>query len=303
MSKCAYGERENLEEIPSFDGLQIEKLIGNGHFCKVYKGIYRENPVAIKVFDRVNYRRIAAEIAILTDLSDSKHIIHLVRVFEGKNIAIVLEYVDRISETYFYEHLSTPRIRYILRSLLNTLQNLRDHRILHRDLRFENLLISRHFKDIKMCGFGNGSFLFRHMSPSAGSRCVRAPELLLGYRRYNSQCDTWSLGVFILTTLSEGKNPFIGKTVQETLNHISEYFGASQLVRLIDTYNLKTNGIDLTQFSQNQTKSFDDLFTERMKTIVNKDLIFIMNGFLTIDPEKRLTPEQALKVDFFKKPV
>lgn len=289
-------------DINSIEGLTIGECISKSCFSKVFSGTYNNQKVAIKMIDKAHIRRAAAEIAILKEMSDSKHITRLIKVFDENCIIAIFEYIEPVSEQYFFDHLSFPRLRFILRSLLITVTNLKNHRIAHRDIKFSNMLITRHFSDMKLCGFGSGSFVFKRMSPTAGARRCRPPEMLLGYRMYRYQGDCWAIGMFILWILSEGNIPFtMNKNSEESLISISKFFGSDPLLKLMDDYNLHPSDVDTSKFSSEKLISFEDLFTPRMKAIANEEVVSLMKGFLTIDPEKRLTTEAALKRKLFSR--
>ena len=84
--------------------------------------------------------------------------------------------------------------------------------IMHRDLKLENILISKIEEDglylIKICDFGT-SHLFQDGKKEKqimGSSYYIAPEVF--NRKYNFKCDLWSLGVVIYVLLTK-KIPFL----------------------------------------------------------------------------------------------
>ena len=279
----------------------IEKSIKKDRYGVLYQSKYQDKDVVIQPMGNINYRKIAAEIAILKNLEPLKHVIQLIDVIEGKEqVILVYENFDFLSEDAFYNKITKRNFRKLLKSLFLVLCDIHSHGIVHRDLRFSNILISQNsFNDIRIGGWTNGSFSFDDMSPQAGSRNVRPPDMLLGNRKYQYSCDSWALGIYIFTILSEGVYPFKG-TSQEMLEQMSCYYGKKAIMDLIDKYNLPATGIDTSKLSETITKSFDDLVTKRMCEISTKPLIELAKQFLELDPEKRLQPNEALADDYFK---
>lgn len=84
------------------------------------------------------------------------------------------------------------------------------HAILHRDLKPHNILISKEGK-VKIADLGLArvcSFPLETMSKEIETLWYRAPELLLGTKRYGEGVDVWSIGC-IFYELVEGRALFI----------------------------------------------------------------------------------------------
>jgi casein kinase II subunit alpha len=296
------GNEEKLNTIlNSIEGLTIYKRISKSNFSNVFVGNFNNRKVAVKIIDKKYLRRATAEVAILNEMSSNKRCVQLIQVFDENSVIAIFEYSEAVSERYFYEHISYPRFRFILRSLLHIVSDLKSNNIVHRDIKFSNMLITRHFTELKLCGFGSGSFVFKRMSPTAGSRCCRSPEMLLGYRMYKYACDSWAVGMFILWVLCEGNIPFAGKNAEEFLISMSRIYGSEELVRLMNDYNLHPSDVDASKFSAERKVSFEEMFSPRMKELATDDVVSMMKGFLIIDPEKRLTVDAALKSKMFRR--
>ncbi|EGR34297.1 protein kinase domain protein [Ichthyophthirius multifiliis] len=92
------------------------------------------------------------------------------------------------------------------------MQQLYKHKIIHRDLKLENILLSQNV--IKISDFGLSKqleqFQYDVNSVKCGTPCTMAPEILLAntnYPKYTNKADVWSLGI-ILHELVYKKHPF-----------------------------------------------------------------------------------------------
>lgn len=77
---------------------------------------------------------------------------------------------------------------------------LHSRHIIHRDIKSDNLLLSRN-GDIKLGDFGYAAQLTRERkkrNSKVGTVCWMAPEVIKGKDMYTEKVDVWSLGIMIL---------------------------------------------------------------------------------------------------------
>ncbi|OXU26601.1 hypothetical protein TSAR_006259 [Trichomalopsis sarcophagae] len=203
---------------------ELEKTIGKGNFAvvKMATHVVTKSKVAIKIIDKTklneeNLAKIFREVHIMKRLRHP-HIIRLYQVMETeKMIYLVTEYAPGGE---IFDHLVRngrmvePEARRIFRQIVQAVRYLHQQRVVHRDLKAENLLLDAD-NNIKLAdfGFSNEFKPGVPLSTWCGSPPYAAPEIFEGRQYDGPRADVWSLGV-VLYVLVCGVLPFDGPTMQ-----------------------------------------------------------------------------------------
>ncbi|XP_051939726.1 STE20-like kinase b [Hippocampus zosterae] len=199
---------ENPEEIWTIVG-----ELGDGAFGKVFKAQNKQTGVlaAAKVIDTKTEEELEdymVEIDILASC-DHQNIVKLLDAFyfEGK-LWILIEFcaggaVDAVM-LELERPLTEPQIKVVCRQTLQALVYLHDIKIIHRDLKAGNILLTLD-GDVKLADFGvsarNTKTLQRRDS-FIGTPYWMAPEVVMCEtskdRPYDYKADIWSLGVTLI---------------------------------------------------------------------------------------------------------
>ncbi|MCO5586124.1 hypothetical protein L7F22_040064 [Adiantum nelumboides] len=211
------------------ENYHVVELVGEGSFGKVYKGRrkYTGQTVALKFILKhgksdKDIENLRQEIEILRNLKH-ENIIEMLDAFESpQEFCVVTEFAQgelfEILEDD--KHLPEAQVQAIAKQLVRALHYLHSHRIIHRDMKPQNILIGAG-GIVKLCDFG----FARAMSCNTmvlrsikGTPLYMAPELVRE-QPYNHTADLWSLGV-ILYELYVGQPPFYTNSVYTLIRHI-----------------------------------------------------------------------------------
>jgi MAP/microtubule affinity-regulating kinase len=210
---------------PHIGKYRFSKTIGKGNFAKVKlaRHIPTGREVAIKIIDKAqlnptSLQKLFREVKIMKGL-DHPNIVKLFEVIETeKTLYLVMEYASG-GEVFDYlvahGRMKEKEARSKFRQIVSAVQYLHQKRIVHRDLKAENLLLDAEL-NIKIAdfGFSNEFTPGNKLDTFCGSPPYAAPELFQGKKYDGPEVDVWSLGV-ILYTLVSGSLPFDGQNLKE----------------------------------------------------------------------------------------
>ena len=166
--------------------------------------------------------------------------------------------------------------------------------ICHRDIKPQNILIDLSDYTLKICDFGCAKQLVKNEENISYicSRYYRPPELVLGATFYTCQVDVWSIGC-VIAELVLNRAIFPGKSAKEQLYEIIKILGTPSKEE-INEMNPK---VHITKLPNIPHKLWKDVFKDKTDDLLFIDLV---DKLLVYEPEKRLTPYQALNHPFFE---
>nr|XP_036848731.1 serine/threonine-protein kinase SIK2 isoform X1 [Manis javanica] len=148
---------------------------------------------------------------------DHPHIIKLYQVMETKNMLYLVTEYAKNGEIFDYlanhGRLNESEARRKFWQILSAVDYCHSRKIVHRDLKAENLLLDSNM-NIKIADFGFGNFFKSGelLATWCGSPPYAAPEVFEGQQYEGPQLDIWSMGV-VLYVLVCGALPFDGPTL------------------------------------------------------------------------------------------
>ena len=259
------------------------RLIGKGSFAKVYmiEDKITKEKFALKAFnkERILSKKegkpaLMNEVSILRML-DHPNIMKLLEIHESKNsVYLVLELLeggtlrDVLTEKTKMDH---GLVFKHMKSLLSVLSYLSNNKIIHRDLKLDNLIFTdKSRKTIKVIDFGFATKynIDEYIYKKCGTPGFIAPEIINALNgiqtQFSPKCDIFSMGVIFYSLL--------------TGNHVFEAESQDELI---------------SKNKRCKIKLREKYFKK------NKTLMDLLLGMLEIDPQKRISADDALKHKFF----
>uniref|UniRef100_A0A8P4GHU5 MAP/microtubule affinity-regulating kinase 3 n=1 Tax=Dicentrarchus labrax TaxID=13489 RepID=A0A8P4GHU5_DICLA len=225
LPPCRSSVTSATDEQPHVGNYRLLKTIGKGNFAKVKlaRHTLTGREVAIKIIDKTqlnptSLQKLFREVSVMKILNHP-NIVKLFEVIETeKTLYLVMEYASG-GEVFDYlvahGRMKEKEARAKFRQIVSAVEYCHQKRIVHRDLKAENLLLDADM-NIKIAdfGFSNEFTLGNKLDTFCGSPPYAAPELFQGKKYDGPEVDVWSLGV-ILYTLVSGSLPFDGQNLKE----------------------------------------------------------------------------------------
>ena len=245
-------------------GYVVGRTLGSGAYAKVKSAhaVKLNKKVAIKIINKKSAPKdmlskfLPREIETLR-AAEHENVIKLYEVIETEDRAyLVLELAeggDLLDFINSRKYLSEQTARNLFKDLVSGIGKCHSMKIVHRDLKCENLLLDSQFR-LKISDFGFARrHEEKHLETYCGSYAYAAPEVIMGDPYNGEAADIWSMGV-ILYAMVVGRLPFKDSEIKTLMTLLS--------IKL----------------------SFPTRISEELKDLIRK--------MLTISPKERLTLSQ-----------
>jgi len=310
----------------------VHANLGRGVFSSVVKAkdTQKDNEdVAVKIIrnNETMYKAGIKELNILkklmdADPEDKKHIIRLHRSFEYRNhLCLVFESLSMNLREVLKRYgkdvgINIKAVRVYAQQLFLALSLLKKCNILHADIKPDNILVTESKNTLKLCDLGSASDADDNdITPYLVSRFYRAPEIILGLP-YDTAIDVWSVGC-TLFELYTGKILFPGRSNNQMLKHVMDLKGrfSAKMLRkgqfteqhFDDQFNFLSQEFDKVTNKEvtkkivivKPVKDLKARLTPGAKASTDEIRLILsftdlLEKALHLNPEKRLTPKEAL---------
>ncbi|KAH6948128.1 hypothetical protein HPB50_023066 [Hyalomma asiaticum] len=214
-----------------------------------------------------------------------------------EKIYLVFEYLSMDLKKYLdgfekNEKLSDTLVKSYLKQILEAILFCHQRRVLHRDLKPQNLLIDEN-GTIKVADFGLARAFgipVRVYTHEVVTLWYRAPEVLLGAQRYSTPVDIWSIGCIFV----------------EMINRRPLFHGDSEIDQLFRIFRTLGTPTEQTWPDVAQLPDYKSTFPNWKENILptllpnmENKAIDLLNKMLIYNPAKRISAKAALKHQYF----
>jgi len=277
------------------------KLLGEGTYGKVYKAMSKErrHVVAIKRIklnpeeDEGVPSTALREVAVLKELN-SEYVVKLFEVFcSPSKLTLVFELMENDLKKYM-KSLGRPMeprdIKCLTWQLIKGLEVCHARRIIHRDIKPQNLLIDSSLR-MKLADFGLARAFLVPM-PKYTHEVVtvwyRAPEILLGSGMYSLGVDMWAVGC-VFAEMATGQPLFAGDSEIDTIFKVFQKLGTPTEAMWPGLGELP---FFKASFPKWPAKGWENI--RNTKAQVGVEGMDLLDKLMAYDPKKRMSARKSL---------
>lgn len=225
------------EDSEIFGKFQIVEKLGEGTYGKVYKALHKttQEPYALKKI-RILYEEEGVPSTAIREVSllkecDHPNVIKLHEVHSNASaLYLVFEFLDMDLRMYLKRNgqfTESMLLKSAVYQCFRGIEYCHSHRVLHRDLKPQNVLIDVDARRLVLADFGLAraySVPLRAYTHEVVTLWYRAPEILLGTSKYATPMDMWSLGC-IVAEMATAQALFPGDSEIDTIFKIFRVLG------------------------------------------------------------------------------
>jgi len=310
MPKMQYKVKGTTFEVD--DRYEVKKKIGQGAYGLICAATDRQNgdTVAVKKIanafeDAIDCKRTLREIRLLQHFNH-ENVLNLRDIMlpppgpldAWNDIYLALELMD--TDLHYIIHskqaLTDDHIQYFIYQILRGLKAIHSAKVLHRDLKPNNLLVNKNC-DLKICDFGLARGVddsrTQALTEYVVTRWYRAPELLVENSTYDQGIDIWSVGCILAECLGR-KALLPGRDYLQQLRLIIETLGAPtpKDLKIIEN----PQAVEYIQaLPKKSPQAFSQLYPN-----ANPLAIDLMQKMLVFDPSGRISASTSLEHEYLR---
>ncbi|RDD39953.1 Cyclin-dependent kinase 2 [Trichoplax sp. H2] len=280
---------------------KLEK-IGEGTYGKVYKACNKTTgqTVALKKI-RLDSDKEGVPSTTLREISILRSLNHsfVVRLYDvvhsDQCLYLVFEYLDHDLKHYLDHAYKIPPalLKSYLYQMLRAISYCHSRRVLHRDLKPQNLLIDS-TGTLKLADFGLARIFglpVRQYTHEVITLWYRAPEILLGSTYYSTPVDIWSIGCIFV----------------EMINRRPLFAGDSEIDQLFRVFRTLGTPDEITWPGVSEMSDYKSTFPKWPSRDLNsviyshdEDCVDLIKQMLVYEPNGRISARLALQHPYFR---
>ncbi|KAI4871624.1 hypothetical protein NFI96_013404 [Prochilodus magdalenae] len=325
LSEIGFGKLETY--------IKLDKL-GEGTYATVFKGRSKltDSLVALKEI-RLEHEEGAPctairEVSLLKDLKHANIVTLHDIIHTDKCLTLVFEYLERDLKQYMDDCgniMSVQNVKIFLFQLLRGLAYCHRRKVLHRDLKPQNLLINDK-GELKLADFGLArakSVPTKTYSNEVVTLWYRPPDVLLGSTEYSTSIDMWGVGCIFYEMIT-GRPLFPGSTVEDELHLIFRILGEDSMHALplkspgqgsvpvkslgpITSLGIVPNLLSIMHPVWNYPKTkcvlllwANESILAKLVDLIDSDGHDLINQLLQFEARRRISAEEALRHPYFR---
>lgn len=248
--------------------------------------IHENGLVIIKKYSIHMQDKISNELNVLNFLKQNKHD-NIVAIYDilrdDTNIYIIMEYCENGNLRKIINNFNeTDKIINIMKQLIDVLIFLHNNKIIHNDIKPENIVFTNNYKKLKLCDFGSSLITDKHLPINiklliSGSPKYMAPEIIQSYLENNNNSikinnDKWAVGIIGYELLT-GYHPY---ELCKDVTQFSDIIKNNLINEFEDENKNKISSVISKLLENNKEYSLDDILDEIHRFDESYDEIFIL---------------------------
>ena len=271
--------------------------LAKGSFGTVIKSLdlKTKKHVAVKIISKLNganeaINQLKREVTVLKK-TNHNNIVKLFDFYEtSSEIYIIMEYIKGGTlKTYMKknkENLNENTVKNIIFYLLNAINYLHKLKIIHSDIKPENIMFENEsdISTLKLIDFGLSSFNNKE-NEYCGTFLYMAPEILFNNKKLlTNEIDIWSVGIIMYQLLNKNIHPFYNKfELKKIMDKNKSFHKKEFLLENLKNYE-KTNQLN---------------FYNENHTYISRKAKNLLNNLLQIKSKNRIPSNLALNHNWF----